>query len=68
MNVVRHKPAPLMGNFVAAIAAAAGELFSAKGGNVIEVPGKPAAISMGIVGVLAAAVVAVAVMKKKSII
>jgi len=68
MNIVRSKPAPVMGNIFAALAASAGELFNPKGGSIIEVPGKPSALNMTIIGVLAAAVVAVAVMKKGKVI
>lgn len=68
MNIVRRKPAPVMGNFFASLAASAGDLFTAKPGTVIQKPGTPMALNMTIVGVLAAAVIGVAVMKKKGVI
>lgn len=67
MNIQRHSP-PAMGNFLEAITASAQELFTAKGGQIIEVPGAPAALSMSIVGVLAGAVVLAMVMKKEKIL
>lgn len=66
MNIQRHTP--VMGNWWVAIAEAGKDFFSAKGGNVIETPGTPAALNMNIVAILGVAVVAVAVMKKKHIL
>lgn len=67
MNIVRRTQAPVMGNFFAALAASAGDLFKPKGGNVIQAPGAPMALNMTIVGVLAAAVIGVAIMKKRGV-
>ncbi len=66
MNVQRQTP--VMGNFVAALAASAQELFTPKGGQVIEVPGAPMALSMSLVGILAGSVVLVAMLKKQKVI
>lgn len=66
MNIQRQTP--VMGDFLFTLAQAGKELFSPKGGQVIEVPGAPAALSMATVGVLAGAVVLVMFMKQKKVI
>ncbi len=66
MNI-RTQPV-MMGNWWAAIAEAGKDFFSAKGGNIIEVPGAPAPLNMNVVAVLGAAVIAVAVMRKKGVL
>ncbi len=68
MNIVRTQRPILMGSFMETLSAAASNLFAPKGGQIIETPGAPAVLNMTIVGVLAAAVVAVAVMKKKKVL
>ncbi len=62
-----NRPA-LMGNWWAALAEAGRDFFSAKGGQVIEVPGAPAPLNMGVVTALGVAVLAVALMKKKGVL
>lgn len=66
MNV-RTQPA-LMGNWLAALAESGKAFFTAKGGQVIQVPGPAAPLNMNIVAILGAAVVAVAVMRKKGVL
>ena len=68
MNIVRRNKTPEMGNFWLALSEGTKELFSAKGGSVIEVAGKPAALSMVAVTALAGALLLVVVLKKKHVI
>lgn len=68
MNIQKRNAPPVMGNFFVALAEAAKEVFSPKGGQVITVPGAPAALSMATVGVLAGVVVLAIAMKKKKVI
>ncbi len=57
-----------MGNWLAALTESFKEFATAKGGQIIEVPGAPAALSMATVGVLAGAVVMIAVLRKKKVL
>lgn len=68
MNIIRKPAVPEMGNFFATLAIAGKELFTPKSGRIIETPGTPAALNMTIVGVLAAAVVGVVILKKRRVI
>ena len=72
MNITGQHPqltrrnTPLLGNFLAAIGMTG--LLTPRTGIVIEKPGTPALLSMGIVGALGMAIVAVALLKKKKVI
>lgn len=61
MNI--QKRPPEMGNYLAALA----NLFTPRQGQTTIVPGMPAPLSMVVVGTLVAAVVLVAVLKKKKV-
>lgn len=63
MNI--RKRAPVMGNFITDFI---GGILSPRTGQIIEVPGAPAALSMNVVGVLFGAVVLAAVLKQKRVI
>ena len=70
--IIMNRP-PTLGN-IGLIAAGAGIIdsvktfLSPKQGRIIEVPGTPAALNMSVVAILGAAVLAVAVMKKKRVL
>lgn len=63
MNI-RNQP-PVMGNFLTNFI---GGLLTPRTGQIIEVPGAPAALSMNVVGVLLGAVALAAVLRKQRVI
>lgn len=67
LQETRHGPVvPQLGNpYLLTLLA---PLFTPRSGGVIETPGKAAALSMGVVLALSAAVVGVALLKKKKVI
>jgi len=68
MNIVRRTPELGDIGFIAALASAGKELFSAKSGRIIETPGQAAALSMTAVATLAGALLLVVILKKKHIL
>lgn len=66
MNIKRQSPQ--MGSIMATLAASATELFSPKGGRVVETPGTPAAINMTVVTVLALTALGVVMLKKRGLV
>ncbi len=66
MNIQRNTP--VMGAWWVAVAEAAKDFFSAKGGQVTVVPSAPAPLSMPVVGALAGAVVLVVLLKREKIL
>jgi hypothetical protein len=68
MNIIRVKPAPVMGNFIESLTAGVQDLFKPRTGSVIQTPGALKPLDMAVVSTLALAVVAVIIMKKKGVV